>query len=110
MLEASVYSQLTKLDVPVYPVKIKQNTQFPCVTYMVVAEVDRTAENKSEVAFKSYRFQVDIFAKSYKEAKELKDKAIELILELGASDINVVDMYEDEEMLFREMIDFTIKE
>jgi hypothetical protein len=110
LVEASVYSQLTNLGIPVYPVKIKENSKFPCITYMVVAEVDKTTENKSEIAFKSHRFQVDIFARSYKEAKELKDKAIELLLELGARDISVVDGYEDEEVLFREIIDFTIKE
>ena len=109
MIEASVYSQLTKLNIPVYPVKIKQGSDFPCATYTVVAEVDKIAENRSEVAYKIYRFQLDIFTKSYKEAKELKDKAIELLLGLGASDISVVDMYEDEEMLYRELIDFTIK-
>jgi len=109
LIETDVYSQLTKLDVPVYPVKINQNSTFPCVVYTVVAEIDNTAENKSEIAYKSYRFQVDVFSKSYKEAKGLKDKAIELLLELGATDISVVDMYEDEEMLFRELIDFTIK-
>lgn len=109
MVEVDVYKKLTLLDIPVYPVKIKQDTTFPCAVYFVVAEIDKVAENKGEVAYKNYRIQVDIYAKSYKEVKELKDNAVELLLELGAADISVVDMYEDEEMLYRQIIDFTIK-
>ena len=108
-IEADVYKKLTYLSVPVYPVKIKQESDFPCIVYTVVSEVDKVAENAGEVAYKNYRFQVDVFSKSYKEAKELKDKVIEAVTELGATDISVVDMWEEEVFLYRELIDFTIK-
>ena len=107
-IEVDVYNKLTSLNIPVYPVKIKQNTTFPCAVYFVVAEVSKDADNKNEIVYKSYRMQVDIYSKSYKEAKNLKDKAIDLLLELNATEISAVDMYEDEEMLYREMIDFKI--
>jgi len=109
MIAKDVYTQLTKLNVPVYPVKIKQGSEFPCVTYMVVADTKKNDLN-ANIYGANYRVQVDIWARSYKEAKELAQSAVELLSEIKAKDINLQDLYEDEIELYRVMIDFNLEE
>ena len=108
MVEQDVYLQLTKLNIPVYPVKIKQNSPFPCATYMVVSEVKKN-DLDANIYGVIYRMQVNIWSKSYKEVKELANRSVSLLSEIEAKEINLYDLYEDEVELYRIVINFNLE-
>jgi len=109
MSEIEVVDKIKSLGLQVYPNVAPQDVDFPVVTYFVVSErkkQDLTASIWANVK----RFQVDIWSKSYKEVKELKEQIINRLLELKITDINIQDLYESDTKLYRELIQFYIKE
>ena len=109
MMEQDVYELLTKTELPVYPVKIPEEVVLPAISYMVVAG------NKKQNLDTSYfaevkRFQVDIWAKSYKEVKDISENIFVLLNEIAAQDVVMQDLYEDKVDIYRVMIDFYFKQ
>ena len=109
MTEARIYQALSSLGVDVYPMVAPQDATLPCITYLVVSERKKQVLDASIWA-QSKRFQVDIWSESYKEAKELKEQAIGKLVELEAVDITARDLFEDDTKIYREIIEFYIKE
>lgn len=107
MIEVKVYSQLTKLNIPVYPIKIKQGSEFPCITYQVVS-INKENDINAGIYGSRYRIQVDIWGRSYKEVKELSLNVVEVLNEIGAKSFSLQDLYENETELYREMIEFNL--
>jgi hypothetical protein len=58
---------------------------------------------------RTVRFQVDVYSKSYGEAKSLKDLVFAKVVELKGGDISAQDLHDNETKLFRQLIDFRIK-
>ncbi len=109
MSETKVYQKLKTLGVDVYPFVAPQSCSYPVITYFVVSERKKQLLNAATYG-EVKRFQVDVWSNSYKEAKELKEEIVSLLVELEAEDINIQDLYEDDTKLFRELIQFYIKE
>jgi len=58
---------------------------------------------------RSVRFQVDVYSKSYSEAKTLKESVVNEVILLKGGSISAQDLYEDGLSLHRQLIDFSIK-
>jgi len=109
MIEKDLYAALKTVCPRVYPMFMPDDAVYPSITYQVV--FSGTEQSVSgNVCGKNTRFQVDIYAKSYSEAKSLRDEAISKIVDLSGGDISSHDLYEDTVELHRQMIDFKIKE
>lgn len=109
MSEIEVVKKIESLGLQIYPNVTPQDIDFPVVTYFVVNErkkQDLTASIWANVKM----FQVDIWSTSYKEVKELKEQIINKLLELEITDITIQDLYESDTKLYRELIQFQIKE
>ena len=108
MIEQSIYNALSSI-LPTYPVRIPEDATIPACCYFVVSDVADNYQNTNQVDSWMVRMQVDIYAKTYKEAKNFKDQVLGELIILGAVDLVAKDMYEDETSLYREMIDFRIR-
>jgi len=107
MIEEDLYLSLKEIA-PTYPLKLPQGTDYPAITYIVVADIQDQALY-GNIYEKITRFQVDIWTKSYSEGKSLKELVINKIIELRGGDISSQDLYEDDTLLYRQLIDFTIR-
>lgn len=108
-LELSLVGKLRELGIPFYPLHAPLDTPMPCVTYHVVSERKKQILNASIYAL-AVRFQVDVWSRSYKEAKEIAEAIVDKIVALNATDIFLREQYEHDTKTYRQMIDFYLKE
>lgn len=107
MIEEDLFLSLKDIA-PTYPMILPQNATFPALTYSVVTDIPHQALY-GNIFERDARFQVDVWAESYSEAKSLKDTVINKIIELKGGDISSIDLYEEGTLLYRQLIDFTIR-
>ncbi|MBL4730787.1 MAG: DUF3168 domain-containing protein [Sulfurimonas sp.] len=109
MIEKEVYTALKTVCSRVYPLFMPDDAVFPSITYQVVFE--GTEQGLAGCASgTSTRYQVDIYSKTYSEAKTLKGETVLKLLELNAGNISAQDLFEDTIKLHRQLINFNIKE
>jgi len=108
MIETDLLTALKTVCSQVYPIFMPESTAFPSITYQVVYDGANQATN-GNLSSRDVRFQVDIYSKGYGEAKSLKDLVVNEVIGLKGGDISSQDLYEDEQKLFRQLIDFKIK-
>lgn len=108
MIEKQLFTALKTVCERVYPMFMPDDAVYPSITYQVVYDGANQATN-GNLSSRDVRFQVDIFSASYTEAKSLKDLVVNEVIELKGGDISSQDLYEDEQKLFRQLIDFKIK-
>lgn len=108
MIEKDLYASLKTVCERVYPLLMPQNVAFPAITYQVVYDGANQATN-GNFSSRDVRFQVDIYSSSYSQSKSLKDSVISNVIVLKGGDISAQDLYDSENELFRQLIDFKIK-
>jgi len=108
MIEKDLFLALQSVTPRVYPMKMPDDALFPLIVYTVVSDNANQATN-GNLTSRTVRFQVDIYSKSYGEAKSLKDLVISKVVGLRGGSISAQDLYEDELELHRQLIDFSIK-
>jgi len=108
MIESDVYNALKTLGYPIYPLTFPEGSEFPLLLYSVVTTTKEQPINKQDFIQTKKVFRVDIFAESYKDIKQIVEDACNVLKSLEARNFNIVEMYEDEVKLYREMIEFEI--
>jgi len=114
MTEADLYSHLSgnvaSVSGRVYPNIMPQDCQKPALVYTVISDIDNQGLEGC-VSSNNMRFQVDVYAPSYMEAKTVKNevKAALYTFSLYPMNLNSTDGFEEEEELFRQIIDFTLR-
>lgn len=93
----------------IYPMTAPQNVVKPYITYQVIS--DNSNQCMEGAIYQSdVRFQLDGWSTKYSEVKAIKTAVINAILGFKSSNsISVMDDYEDETLLYRQMIDFKLK-
>ncbi len=109
MIEKDLYTALSGITPRVYPLMLPEDATFPAITYQVVYDGANQPFNNSQVRSRDVRFQVDVFASSYSEAKALKEAVVTEVARLQGGSISAQDLYEEQLQLYRQLIDFTIK-
>jgi len=109
MIEKQLFTALKTVCERVYPIVMPDDAVFPSITYQVIYD-DTEQSIAGDVCGRNTRFQVDIYTKSYSEAKSLKDETVSKIVGLKGGFISAQDLYEDDLELHRQLIDFSIKE
>ena len=117
MTESQVY-QLLKTNTAikdlinerVYPMVAPQNVAKPYITYRVVSGIKLQCIG-GEIYQGDYRMQLDCFSLTYSNVKAIS-KAVEnaLVGFMDSNNISIIDDYENETALFRQIIDFKIKD
>ena len=117
MTESQVY-QLLKTNTAikalinerVYPMVAPQNVVKPYITYRVIIGLKLKCIG-GQIYQGDYRMQLDCFSLTYSNVKAIS-KAVENALEgfMSSDNINIIDDYEDETALFKQIIDFKIKD
>ena len=107
MIEQELYQHLSGFNI--YPAVLPENVQYPAMVYFVITDLEKQAIQGSKYANVT-RFQIDIYAESYAEAKIKKDELIQALynFKYPVTDISVIDAYEDKVKLFRQIIDFKV--
>jgi len=107
MIEEDLYSSLKEIA-PTYPLILQQGVEYPALTYIVITDIPQQVLY-GNIFERDVRIQVDVWTKSYSEGKNLKDLVIDKIIELKGGNISSQDIYEDDTLLYRQLIDFTIR-
>ncbi len=108
MIEHDLFTSLSEVTPNVYALMMPEDAELPSITYQVVYDGANQATNGNFMS-RDVRFQVDIYAKSYFEAKTLKEEVVAKIIELKGGSISAQDLYEDDIKLNRQLVDFKIK-
>ena len=109
MNEKELYRVLSVLEHPVYPITLPMSTSMPAITYMLVHEgIDQC--HGYDVVGKTRRYQVDVWAESYAEAKSIAQSVVESLIEYRCFDVSVMDSFEDDTGVYRQIIDIKTKE
>ena len=115
MTESDVY-QLLKSNVAikalinerVYPMVAPQNVVKPYLTYQVISGLKLQCMG-GQIYQGDYRMQIDCFSLTYSNVKAISEAVKNALIGfMTSSDINIIDDYEDETKLFRQIIDFKI--
>ena len=93
----------------IYPLTAPQNVVKPYITYQVI-----NGNNNQCVSGGIYqtdiRFQIDCWSLKYSEVKAISEAVVNSLVGFKASNnINVMDGYESETLLYRQIIDFNLK-
>ena len=116
MTESEVY-QLLKTNTAikalinerVYPMVAPQNVVKPYITYQVINGNNNQCVSGG-IYQKDIRFQIDCWSLKYSEVKAIKEAVVNSLVGFKASNnINVMDGYESETLLYRQIIDFKLK-
>lgn len=114
MIETELYSHL-KTNLPslserIYPLIMPQGCVKPALVYTVVNSNDNQVADGS-VPSESTRIQIDVYATTYIEAKNIKNevKAALYLFRPIPQELNSRDALEEEVGLFRQIIDFKIR-
>ncbi len=109
-MQTKIYAHLKDIfKGKLYPSLANQDEKPPFGVYDVIYENDKQGIGVYAYTIE-YQFSVSIYAKTYGEAVSLKKEVKKALREFEyiVFDINTREMYESE--LFRQMIDFKIKE
>ncbi len=109
MIEKDLVVVLRTVCPRVYPIFMPEDVSLPALTYQVVFSGTEQSVSGDSCGL-STRFQVDVYAKGYGEAKRLKDLVIKEVINMNGGSVSAQDLYEESIKLHRQLIDFTIKE
>lgn len=117
MTEVQVYNLLKNdsgvkalINERVYPLVAPQNVTKPYITYRVVTGLKIQCLG-GQIFQGDYRMQLDCFGTSYASVKAISQAVKNCLIGFMASNnINIIDDYDDETQLFKQIIDFKIKD
>lgn len=93
----------------IYPLIAPQNVARPYITYQVVAG-RRLQCLKGNIYQGDFRFQIDVWGLTYSSVKAISEAVKNCLVGfLDSNNINIMDGHESETQLFRQIIDFKIK-
>lgn len=97
------------VDTRIYPLMAPQNVVNPYMTYQVVS--DTSNQCYSGVTYQNdTRFQIDCWSAKYSQVKAIKEAVLNAIEGFKSSySISVMDDYEPDTKLYRQLIDFKLK-
>jgi len=92
------------------PLKAEQNVAKPYITYQVILDYSNQCLGGGVYA-NSTRFQIDCWSEKYSEVKAIKTAVINALIGFKSSNnITVMDDYEADTELYRQIIDFKLKD
>ena len=117
MTEAQVYNLLKNdsgvkalINERVYPLVAQQNVTKPYITYRVINGLKIQCLG-GQIYQGDYRMQLDCYALTYPNVKAISQAVKNCLIGFMASNnINIIDDYDDETRLFKQIIDFKIKD
>lgn len=94
----------------VYPLVAPQNVVKPYITYRVITGLKLQCMG-GQIYQGDYRMQIDCFSLTYSNVKAIS-KAVKnaLVGFMDSMNISIIDDYDDESQLFKQIIDFKIKD
>lgn len=117
MTESDVY-QLLKSNVAikalinerVYPMVASQNVVKPYLTYQVISGLKLQCMG-GQIYQGDYRMQIDCFSLTYSNVKAISEAVKNALVGfMDSNNISIIDDYENETALFRQIIDFKLKD
>lgn len=83
--------------------------EFPCLVYTAISDSDQQSL-QGETSFNKIWFQIDCYAKSYKQVKELRDALKDALYSFNHIPYDFVsrDRKEDKEKLYRQIVEFKL--
>ena len=114
MIEADLFnhlqSKVLSVSGRVYPLVMPQDCPKPALVYTVVNDMDNRGVEGCVSSYNT-RFQVDVYATSYLEAKTIKNevKGALYLFSHYPEVLNSRDGFEEDQELFRQIIDFTLR-
>ena len=93
----------------IYPLTAPQNVVKPYITYQVINGNSNQCFSGG-IYQEDIRFQIDCWSTSYANVKAISEAVVNSLVGFKKSyNINVMDGYESETLLYRQIIDFNLK-
>ena len=114
MIETELYqhldSNVSSVNGRISPLIMPQNTDKPALVYTVISDSDEHSLEGGSCAG-VIRVQIDVYAKTYAEAKTVKDEVKAALYSFSylPYDLITLDGFEDGQELSRQIIDFKIR-
>jgi len=117
MTESEVYLLLKNtatikalINERVYPLVAPQNVPKPYITYRVITGLKLQCMG-GQIYQGDYRMQIDCFSLTYSNVKAMSEAVKNALVGfMDSNNISIMDDYEDETALFKQIIDFKIKD
>lgn len=117
MIEADLVAHLkgnvtlnTLIGGRIYPLVAPQNVTIPFTTYQVVNGRSYQCMG-GDIYQENNRFQIDVYSKTYSEVKTIANTIKSILVGFMASNnINIMDDRDPETLLYRQIIDFKLKD
>ncbi|MGL5724994.1 DUF3168 domain-containing protein [Cetobacterium sp.] len=94
----------------VYPLVSPQNVTKPYITYRVIAGLKLQCLG-GQIYQGDYRMQIDCFSLTYSNVKAISEAVKNALVGfMDSMNISIIDDYDDESQLFKQIIDFKIKD
>ncbi len=108
-LHAALRVGVSEVGNRVYPLILPQDTQHNSLTYTIVSELETNVGYCGIAPTKSFNVQVDVFAHTYAQSIELKDKVIKALRkEFKISGVRSFEFYEHFVLKYRQVVDLTV--
>lgn len=117
MTESEVYLLLKNtatikalINERVYPLVAPQNVVKPYITYRVITGLKLQCMG-GQIYQGDYRMQIDCFSLTYSNVKAISEAVKNALVGfMDSMNISIIDDYDDESQLFKQIIDFKIKD
>lgn len=94
----------------VYPLVAPQNVVKPYITYRVITGLKLQCLG-GQIYQGDYRMQIDCFSPTYSNVKAISEAVKNALVGfMDSMNISIIDDYDDESQLFKQIIDFKIKD
>jgi hypothetical protein len=109
-LNTHLKANVASVNSRVYPMIMPQDCEKPALVYTVISDIDNQGLEGC-VSSNNMRFQIDVYASSYLESKTIKNevKAALYTFENYPMELTSLDVFEEEQGLYRQIIDFTLR-
>ena len=110
ILFAHLKDNVSLVEERVYPLIMPQNCTKPALVYTVVNDMDNQSLGSCVIS-NEVRFQLDIYGASYSQVKAVTEEVKTALysLESYPMGLNSRDGFEEEQELYRQIIDFTLR-
>jgi hypothetical protein len=99
----------TLINGRIFPLVAPQNVVKPYMTYRVISGL-RLQCMSGAIYQGNFRFQIDVWGLTYSNVKAISEAVKNCLVGfMDSNNINIMDDYENETQLFRQIIDFKIK-
>lgn len=108
-IQSSLFDTLktiTQVGTRIYPLVLPQNPTFPAIVYQRISSLD-TSDIEGKESLDMGRFQIKVFAKTYKESVDIAE-LVKTAMQGKGNKVMHLDDYEADTLLYSQHLDYIL--